>query len=159
MFCTKCGKEVFDEAVICPGCGCLLQQNKKVKTPKTTDGQERGVFNILTRVLLLVSFGLACAAFLFIICSLANPDTFEYCSYEKMSSYSTHYHSISISFYPNFGLMLTAFIVAAVAVVTAIPSFVFACIKQEKEWLKMFSLMNLIATVIILTTTIIALSL
>ncbi len=21
-FCTKCGKELFDEAVICPGCGC-----------------------------------------------------------------------------------------------------------------------------------------
>ncbi len=21
-FCTKCGKEIFDEAVICPGCGC-----------------------------------------------------------------------------------------------------------------------------------------
>ena len=23
-FCTKCGKELFDEAVICPGCGCAV---------------------------------------------------------------------------------------------------------------------------------------
>ena len=22
MFCSKCGKEIMDEAVICPGCGC-----------------------------------------------------------------------------------------------------------------------------------------
>lgn len=24
-YCTKCGKELFDEAVICPGCGCPTQ--------------------------------------------------------------------------------------------------------------------------------------
>lgn len=23
-FCTHCGKELFDEAVICPGCGCVV---------------------------------------------------------------------------------------------------------------------------------------
>ena len=23
MFCSKCGKEIFDEAVICPSCGCV----------------------------------------------------------------------------------------------------------------------------------------
>lgn len=22
MFCSKCGKEIFDEAVVCPNCGC-----------------------------------------------------------------------------------------------------------------------------------------
>lgn len=24
-YCTKCGKELFDEAVICPGCGCKTE--------------------------------------------------------------------------------------------------------------------------------------
>lgn len=24
--CTKCGKELFDEAVVCPGCGCSTEQ-------------------------------------------------------------------------------------------------------------------------------------
>ena len=23
-FCTKCGKEIYDEAVICPNCGCAV---------------------------------------------------------------------------------------------------------------------------------------
>ena len=28
-FCSKCGKEIMDEAVICPGCGCSVAQEKK----------------------------------------------------------------------------------------------------------------------------------
>lgn len=27
-FCQKCGKEIADEAVICPGCGCALPKKK-----------------------------------------------------------------------------------------------------------------------------------
>lgn len=27
-FCQKCGKEIMDEAVICPGCGCSVAQEK-----------------------------------------------------------------------------------------------------------------------------------
>ena len=26
-FCQHCGKEIMDEAVICPGCGCSVQTN------------------------------------------------------------------------------------------------------------------------------------
>ena len=30
-FCQKCGKEIFDDAVVCPGCGCSV-----VTEPKQT---------------------------------------------------------------------------------------------------------------------------
>lgn len=33
-FCTHCGKELFDEAVICPGCGCAVD-NVQPKAAKT----------------------------------------------------------------------------------------------------------------------------
>ena len=26
-FCTKCGKEILDEAVICPHCGCVVDRS------------------------------------------------------------------------------------------------------------------------------------
>jgi len=32
-YCTKCGKELFDEAVICPGCGCPTAMNASVSGP------------------------------------------------------------------------------------------------------------------------------
>ena len=28
-FCQKCGKEIVDEAVVCPGCGCAILEAKK----------------------------------------------------------------------------------------------------------------------------------
>ena len=33
MFCAKCGKEIHDEAVICPHCGCGVS-NRSVAAPK-----------------------------------------------------------------------------------------------------------------------------
>ena len=28
-FCQKCGKEIADEAIICPGCGCAIAEKRK----------------------------------------------------------------------------------------------------------------------------------
>ena len=36
-FCEKCGKEIMDEAVICPGCGCAVEGASK---PKATGGDD-----------------------------------------------------------------------------------------------------------------------
>lgn len=32
MFCSKCGKEIMDEAVICPNCGCYTENSQKKNT-------------------------------------------------------------------------------------------------------------------------------
>ena len=34
-FCTHCGKEIMDEAVICPGCGCSTVATPPVTQPTT----------------------------------------------------------------------------------------------------------------------------
>ena len=38
-FCSKCGKEVHEEAVICPNCGCSLE----IKTEKSGNGGNDGL--------------------------------------------------------------------------------------------------------------------
>ncbi len=35
MFCSKCGKEIFDEAVMCPHCGCAI--NNKIDSNAETE--------------------------------------------------------------------------------------------------------------------------
>ena len=40
MFCQKCGKEIMDEAVICPHCGCAT--GGKVKATATDDAPNTG---------------------------------------------------------------------------------------------------------------------
>ena len=32
MFCKKCGKELFDEAVVCPNCGCATNNYSATQT-------------------------------------------------------------------------------------------------------------------------------
>jgi uncharacterized membrane protein YvbJ len=48
MFCSKCGAEILDEAVICPKCGCKTGveklQEKEVDEPKTGMGILLGLF-------------------------------------------------------------------------------------------------------------------
>ena len=54
-YCTKCGNELLDDAVICPKCGCLADGDKEIKV-KTNDvsGLKTAakVFMILSCVLL-----------------------------------------------------------------------------------------------------------
>lgn len=35
MFCRKCGKEVLDEAVVCPHCGCQISDTNKPQSNAT----------------------------------------------------------------------------------------------------------------------------
>lgn len=46
MFCSKCGKEIMDEAVICPGCGCPVSGKELSPTASQEDAPNAGL-NIL----------------------------------------------------------------------------------------------------------------
>ena len=41
MFCSKCGKEINDEAVVCIHCGCAIE-NKKVSLANSNDAPNIG---------------------------------------------------------------------------------------------------------------------
>jgi len=47
MFCIKCGKEIHDEAVICPNCGCSTGKNSSVaETPIGDDKASGGLIAV-----------------------------------------------------------------------------------------------------------------
>lgn len=57
-FCEKCGKEIMDEAVVCPNCGCSAKKDAapvKVAVPKSAKTAQ--IFGILS-ILLLAPFGI-----------------------------------------------------------------------------------------------------
>ncbi len=56
MYCSKCGKEILDEAVICPHCGCAVASEEKKEVTETT---KANVFCIIGFVLSLVSLLIA----------------------------------------------------------------------------------------------------
>ena len=48
MFCQKCGKEIIDEAVICPHCGCATGVKTKVEVSKTPYKLSAGMVMLCT---------------------------------------------------------------------------------------------------------------
>lgn len=55
-YCTKCGKELFDEAVICPNCGCMVQENKKNKVEKKDNNEIVHIFSFISNILFAACF-------------------------------------------------------------------------------------------------------
>lgn len=54
MYCSVCGKEILDEAVICPNCGCMVKKdaqftplNKQEVTKKTHASVVLGIVGIV----------------------------------------------------------------------------------------------------------------
>ncbi len=45
MFCSKCGKEIMDEAVICPNCGCATNNSKAQSSAISQESQEYSVLS------------------------------------------------------------------------------------------------------------------
>lgn len=54
MYCSKCGKEIMDEAVVCPGCGCLVQ-GKQIAQQSNVDETISGGLVLLS--ILIPLFG------------------------------------------------------------------------------------------------------
>jgi uncharacterized membrane protein YvbJ len=42
-FCQHCGKEILDEAVICPGCGCSVQATNNTQTVNVDESVSAGL--------------------------------------------------------------------------------------------------------------------
>lgn len=65
-YCAKCGKEVMDEAVICPNCGCSVE--KKVTVPQQTYEQAiqcSAVCGVISAILLVL--GVVAALFVSVL--------------------------------------------------------------------------------------------
>ena len=41
MYCSICGKEISDEAVICPGCGCMVKNTPVKRAVPTLSNSEK----------------------------------------------------------------------------------------------------------------------
>ena len=53
MFCRVCGKEINDEAVICPHCGCSVKDEPTVS--KSASGEKTGKSNVMSIVGFILS--------------------------------------------------------------------------------------------------------
>lgn len=62
-YCTKCGKEIMDEAAICPGCGCAVGQTAAVTAEVSYDNCVKGASTTNSISAVVLALGVACALF------------------------------------------------------------------------------------------------
>ena len=48
-YCAHCGKELLDEAVICPGCGCEVNEKKPI-----IEEDDKKIFALLIKIFMVI---------------------------------------------------------------------------------------------------------
>jgi len=141
MFCQNCGKEILDNASVCLGCGCWVD-NKSIKQRMSKEEETIGASKkdnvaLWVKIFLIVSFSLACVSIGCFILSVAYADL-----YVRESGYGTIYSY----FYLNKSWILVSFIVSTCALGMAIVEFVFG-LKADRGF-KYLSIANYIVSIV-----------
>ena len=55
-YCSHCGNQILDDAVVCPKCGCLVQQEANQPTIKEDPNKKVGWFTVLGILIPIAGF-------------------------------------------------------------------------------------------------------
>ncbi|MBQ7949247.1 MAG: hypothetical protein IJ284_05740 [Clostridia bacterium] len=119
MFCKNCGKELCEQAYVCPDCGCLVGNVAKARE-KTSIIQNENEKNGLLKIFLMISFACLCVAFMF--------------AFFWMDAWEDAYVILTSS-------------LSFLALGAGIISFVFGLRKETQESMKLISIFNFMACV------------
>ena len=125
-YCTRCGKELHDEAVMCTGCGCMIApvfqstEEKAISTPKESNFSLIYVFNFIYAI--LVAFSL-----LFLLTAL-----FDGYIHSDVTFYDSNSYSHFSRFILNYDFIAASFIFSLVGVGFSLASVIIAAVKRAK---------------------------
>ena len=64
-YCSKCGKELFDEAVFCPGCGCATEKTPPLTTTATPTNDIIAIREFSEKATVVRNLGIVAAVLMF----------------------------------------------------------------------------------------------
>lgn len=140
-FCTKCGADLFDDAIICTKCGRMVEVTRPQSTPlnKTTPlstATPPSPSALLISSNFIHSLGAALSLF-FVILSIGLPYISAYFNTDK-KGYIT---GVYANFYPDYELLVPAIILAGVTFLFGILSFVITLMEKHRGE-RLFSSVN-----------------
>lgn len=141
MFCKNCGKELCEQAFVCPDCGCLTNNTTEKSTPATGKANDpidkKGVLKILT----MISFGCFCLAFIFAFIALTDPHI-------KAGglSYQTYVYAY-VYFYAIY--VIPTFVLGLCSFGTGLTGFIMGLKKEIDDTTKLMCVFNFMLSVAI----------
>lgn len=144
MFCRNCGKELCEQAYVCPDCGCLVSNVTKAKEETSVIARVRDEMEkkSLLKIFLMISFAFLCAALMFAFFAVVdlgmdiNVDAHYSYSYKDIYAYAYGYTFLRTEY------VIPACILTLLALGTGIVSFVFGLKEETKESMKLISIFN-----------------
>ena len=126
-FCTKCGKELTDDAVICIGCGRLVEsvtnnneetvaQTDNNQTEGCTESKEQSLLGKLIQVFNCIYFMSIAFA----------------CGFAILSAIDGYISSYYVVYRPNYDLTITSFVFALLALVSCISEFILSLVSKVR---------------------------
>ncbi len=163
MFCRNCGKELCDEAFVCPQCGVLVKENITKQKEKAVVESNKDKIGLINDIFLIVSFGLACLALLFCFIATMKGGVAGWC-WGSYKTTTTTTQEIKVLVNADFNLIdslaMAGFIVSIVAVITGITVFVLELVRffQRKcgRTKLVFSILNFMLVLTVLVMQIVA---
>ena len=143
-FCTKCGAELFDEAVICVKCGRMVERPAPETTPSTPKDPPSAAIERKPSLILVISnfahFIATSLLVLFLILSVGMSGVYSSAytkpKYRYVTSAGTILDSITVDVYsylhPAYELLILAFIFGVISFLFGIVSFVMTLAERHK---------------------------
>ena len=141
MFCYKCGKELVEEAVICPNCGCWANGDTlgKRKTPKARDDKREETGNGLLFIFIIAGFALVGLAYLLQMSAMV---------YSVAYLYVKQMKAIAVAHTLLSWLKIAGFISSILSLGLGIVSFIMGL--KEKKSIKLIAILLLIFALAVL---------
>lgn len=147
-FCSKCGTQLVDEAVVCTACGCAVQGGTALNQPLTAEpvqapsvpkADKKFAKNFIPIFNFVALLGIAASVF-FVFMALAEMHASAHGSAEIVRYYSSY--DLDLNLYANvwadYDYMFNAFLAAIIAAPFPIVSLIFT-IKEKSKLEKIFS--------------------
>ena len=168
-FCSKCGHEIFDQAVVCVHCGCSIDQPiqatsnatdsvaptpTKEKKNSTTFHVFNFIFTLATAVSLFFLFMSLVSAYISVYVSSTAVDVdvnVYFYLQEAFASSPAHSHSGWGSFYPDEFCTVMSMIFSLIACASGITSFVLSLTNHETIDKKLSAISRFVVGILLAT--------
>ena len=144
MFCKICGNELNEKAVICPKCGCAVENAKLPKIKKPINSPK---FMVICKYASIV---LLCFTFMFMMVSIIDPYVYAY-DFLYLTS-GDIYGSIIVSWRPARGTAIACVIFSVLSYVISAIGFAFSFKKENKVKRFVFDVIFIIANFVLLVS-------
>ncbi len=145
MFCSKCGKELVEEAVVCPNCGCWVNaKSRGEKKLNDSEGKERNkeTKGLILTIFIITSFTLASLSFILCMAYIGVRISELYRSIYYLRYYDNYY-----TYYTNNSLIVWSFIFGLLSTGAGVVSFILG-LKKERA-IKLLSIISMICGIMV----------